>query len=117
MLNLNLKTPKEFLENKDEIQHNTPCVYLLLSESHSIESFELFQGDIEFIWVEYDQNNEHTGNMTRFTEENEGWMIGDRLDNEETYDVLEWRIDGLDPKESRIFINTLESFEKALDEA
>lgn len=115
MINIKLKTPQEFLEDKEHLHNDIKCVYLLLAEYHAITNFELLQGNLEFVWVEYDQNDEHTGTTTSFTEEDDGWLLGDRLDNEETYDVLECRIDGIVLKEANLYINTLENFEKELD--
>lgn len=111
MLNLQLKTVTEM---KDELTHDLPCYYIRPKDAIDSEQIDFVLADIEWVWVEYDQNDDETGTTTRFTEEDEGWKIGDRMDNVLTYDILEIRIDGYFAKEHDFLIISEEEFKKAM---
>lgn len=108
MLTLNFKTPKE-IEN--ELSNNCLCVALMTINGAT----ELIEDEISFLWVEYDPDGNETGSTTLFQDaEAEHFKLGDRLDSEDTYEVLEWFFDGKCSKDIGFIIRS-DEYNNAMD--
>lgn len=90
MLILKFKTPSEI---KDELKPNIDIVYF----GSANEPFALFEGTVEFRWVEYDNNGNQTGSETCYTGDLTDEYLGQRieLDDNSGYEILEWSVNGL----------------------
>lgn len=90
MLTLQFKTP---LEIKDELKPNVDIVYF----GSQNDPFVLFEGNVDFRWVEYDSNGNQTGSETCYTGDLTDEYLGQRLelDDGSGYEILEWCVNGL----------------------
>jgi len=108
MLNLNFKNPKEI---KNELSQGCECVALILVNGCT----ELVESKVRFEWVEYDKDDNQTGSVTIYHED-EDFQIGDRLGSKDTYEVLEWSFNGLSHNDID-FIMTSRVYNEAIDNA
>jgi hypothetical protein len=110
MLNLKFQTPAQI---KNELTQGCDCVALILTNG----STNLIEDSVQFKWVEYDKENNETGTITIFSEnENNGedFEIGDRIDSNDTYEVLEWFFNGMSHNDIS-FIMTSKHYNDAID--
>lgn len=84
---------KDINEIKNEIIHGKSYYYLLKNKDEAFK-LEILNDIVSFVWIEYNQFDEQIGQPIQISNDdlNMGFKIGDRLDKENSYIVLDWMI-------------------------